>query len=133
MRCERRATRCEIRLSCLVLRLLPFPILLRSCLLPCFDSEAVVDADYHHGEWCSSVVCYNRSRAAGLIAAEHGIFVVRGKNHHVRMPVSGAAKNLVRGPHVSKTDALSFWQSARGIRVLNRFCDLVRRFALQAE
>src|SRR5260221_11986843 len=49
------------------------------------------------------------------------------------MPVAGGAKNLVRGPHVRKTDFVPFGQGASGVSVQNGFCDLVWGSTLQAE
>ena len=37
----------------------------------CRADSVVVDPDYHHGQWRSSVVCHDRTRGAALVPAEH--------------------------------------------------------------
>src|SRR5258708_16898167 len=71
--------------------------------------------------------------ATELVAAEHGVLVVRGENHHVRVPKARSSSEIhVRRPHVAEADSFPLRQLAFRVRGLNAFGDLVRRFALHS-
>jgi hypothetical protein len=84
------------------------PCVIRSqCLRLGFDGQLVSDRNYDYGKRRSSVVRNERERSSELIAAEHRVLVIRGKDHHMRMPMPNTwSEILVRRPHVRKTDAL---------------------------
>src|SRR5262245_28254715 len=69
--------------------------------LPGFDSQRGIHWDHNHGERRSGVVGHLWQGAAELVAANRRVLVIRGEDHHVRMPMADPrAQVLVRGPHV---------------------------------
>ena len=103
-------------------------------LRPCLYGQFVVNWDDNHRERRSCVVAQLWEQAAELVAAQHRIVVIWSEDHHVGMPVADSGTQiLIRGPHVSKTDAISLRQFAFGIRGLNTFDYLLRCLALHSK
>src|SRR5262245_14534706 len=99
-----------------------------------FDSQLVVHRDYDHGKRGSAVVAHTWQWTTELIAAEHRILVVRGEDHHVRMPRADSGPEiLVRRPHIREANRVPPGQLAFGVCCLNAFRDLIRRFALHPQ
>src|SRR5712691_6693460 len=56
---------------------------------------------YDYRKRSSPIVCHDRNRGTELIATEHRVLVVRGEDHHVRMPMADSGcEMLIRRPHV---------------------------------
>src|SRR5258707_6629177 len=92
------------------------------------------DWDYGHGKWSSSIVSNEGQRATYLVTAQHRVLVIRGVQHHVRMPRANSRPQvLIRREHVRERYHFHFWQLAFGVRRLDSFGNLVRCLAFHSE
>src|SRR5712664_2878709 len=92
------------------------------CSWPRLYGQFLVHRDDDHRERRSCVVGQLWQRTTELVVAQHRIVIIRSEDHQVWVPMTDSRSQiLIRGPHVSKTDAIPLRQFAFGISGLNTF------------
>src|SRR5258708_11441230 len=99
-----------------------------------FDGQLMSHWDYGYGERRSGIISNEGKHATYLVTAQHRVLVIRGVQHHVRMPRANSRPEvLVRREHVRERHRFHFRQLAFGVCRLNSFGNLVRSLAFHSE
>src|SRR6266481_9892919 len=87
-----------------------------------FDGQLMSHWDYGYGERRSGIVSNEGKHATHLVTAQHGVLVIRGVQHHVRVPrANSRTEVLVRREHIRECHRFPLRQLAFGEPRLNSF------------